>query len=300
MQVKPSISRLLVVLALLGVGQAHGQSASETLEPFPQSRLETRVPVVSPSHLVLLSPVREVNDQIRSETVARIPVKGVGELYEIRRDSSRSEAREYYRQLLQAKGAQVLFECSGRSCGRSNVWANQIFNQATLYGRDSDQDYLAAAFVGDNGETWLTLVYTVTRGNQREYVWVEHLLVGEGAVIPGLASASARIMGPIIVPWTGGVTYRFDWDANDRRRLNSWANEEGAQVVLTSYSSLADDESLGDAMARAKQAAESLSQVLDKTGVSRSQQTLITVGPAVVFSDPARQGDHVEVVVIRR
>lgn len=300
MQANPSIFRLLLVLSLLVAGQAQGQPAAETLEPFPQSRLETQVPVMSPSHLVLLSPVREVNNQIRSETVARIPVKGIGELYEIRRDSNRAEAREYYRQLLQAKGAQTLFECSGRSCGRSNVWANQIFNQATLYGRDADQDYLVAAFVDDDGKTWLTLVYTIKRGNQREYVWVEHLRVGEGAIIPGLESASARIMGPLIVPWTGGITYRFDWNATDRRTLNSWASAEGARVVLTSFSSLGDNESLEDAMARAEQAAQSLSQVLDKTGVSQSQQMLIIVGPAVVFSDPARRGDRVEVVVIGR
>ncbi|MBS8239033.1 DUF4892 domain-containing protein [Marinobacter lipolyticus] len=269
-------------------------------ESFPNSSLEAEVPIVSSGHLVLFSPVREVNNQIRSEKMARIPVNGVGQLYQIRRDSSRQAAREHYQRALQARGAQVLFECSGRSCGRSNVWANQIFDQATLYGRDTEQDYLVAAVTDSAGNTWLTLVYTVTRGNQREYVWVEHLDVGEGAAVPGLDSANARIRGPIIVPWQGGITYRFDWSATDRRMLTNWTGEEGVHVVLTGYSSLTEGESFSDAMERAAQALESMSQVLDKSGVSKDLQTLITVGPAVVVPSPDRQGDRIEIVVITR
>lgn len=290
-------------LVLAGASGAVAQTSDDDLagfpEAFPQSSLEEEVPVVSSGHLVLLSPVREVNNQIRSERMARIPVRGAGRLYQINRDASRGEAREHYERILQARGAQVLFECRGRGCGRSNVWANQIFDQSTLYGRDADQDYLVAAVTGESGTTWLTLVYTVTRGTQREYAWIEHLEVGEGAAIPGLGSANARIRGPIIVPWQGGITHRFDWSATDRRMLNNWVEDEGARVVLTGFASLGEKESLEDNMERARQAMESLSQVLDKSGVSRSRQTLITVGPSIIIPSPERQGDRVEIVVIR-
>lgn len=291
----------ITALLLLAAGSLAANTAPASVpEAFPQSSLAAEVPVVSSGHLVLFSPVREVNNEIRSDKLARIPVRGVGQLYEIYRDANRRDAREHYQRALQARGAQILFECSGRSCGRSNVWANQIFDQATLLGRDTDQDYLVAAVTDDTGKTWLTLVYTVTRGNQRKYVWVEHLEAGEGAAIPGLDSANARIRGPLIVPWQGGITYRFDWSANDRRMLTNWVDEEGARVILTGYASLGADESLDDAMKRAGGALESLSQVLDKTGVSGARQTLITVGPAVIIPSPARQGDRIEIVVITR
>src|SRR5699024_2478690 len=101
-------------------------------QPFPQSTLETSVEIESSGHLVLFSPVREVNNQIRSETMARLPVTGEGRLYQISRDASRQQAREHYRRILRERGAQILFECSGIRCGRSNVWANQIFNQSVL------------------------------------------------------------------------------------------------------------------------------------------------------------------------
>ena len=269
-------------------------------EPFPQSSLEATTSIRSAGHLVLFSPVREVNDEIRSESLARLPVMGEGHLYKIDRDSDRARAREHYRVLLQARGAQVLFECSGIECGRSNVWANQIFDQRVLYGRDATQDYLVAGTTASDGSRWLTLVYTVTRGNLREYVWVEHLAVGAGAVIPGLGSANNRVRGPVIVPWKGGITYRFDWSATERRRISDWASDDQSTVVLTGFSALGAEESLEDAMARASKATDSLSDVLAKTGVPTSRQKIIIVGPGLPIPDPDRQGDRVEVTVITR
>ena len=269
-------------------------------EPFPEARLDLEINIKSPGHLVLFSPVREVNNEIRSASMARLPVKGVGQLFEVQGGANREEARDHYLRELQARGAQILFECSGRNCGRSNVWANEIFDQSSLYGRDNNQDYLVAGSVDENGQPWLTLVYTVTRANQRQFVWVEHLVAPQGTNIPGMGNESARIKGPVIVPWQGGITYRFEWSSADRRIINDWAGEAEAKVILTAYSQLKNDETLEASMERAEAAAQSLSQVLAKSGVSESRQMIITVGPTVVIPNPDRQGDRVEVMVITR
>ncbi|MDK8464331.1 DUF4892 domain-containing protein [Marinobacter sp. SS13-12] len=290
---------MLVAAFLIG-GPAVVSAQMPPPEPFPDSRLEQEITISSPGHLVLFSPVREVNNEIRSAVMARLPVKGLGQLYEVQGGANREEARDHYLRELQTRGAQILFECSGRNCGRSNVWANQIFDQSSLYGRDNNQDYLVAGSVDENGKPWLTLVYTVTRANQRQYVWVEHLVAPQGTEIPGLGNESARIKGPVIVPWKGGITYRFEWSSADRRIINDWAGEEGARVILTAYSELKEDESFEESAARAEEAAKSLAQVLAKSGVSESRQTIITVGPAVVIPNPDRQGDRVEVMVITR
>lgn len=271
--------------------------AAGVLPPFPLATLETETRIESPAHRVLLSPVREVNDEIRSETVVRVPVQGTGELLRIAADSGRVDARAYYRQQLQQLGATVLYECEGRSCGRSNVWANQIFGQATLYGRDAQQDYLAA--VVDQGERrLLVLVYTVTRGNLREYVWVEQLELGEGAVLPGLSNSGGRIRGPIVVPWSGGVTVRFDWSSTDRRHLNTWAAEEGASVLLSSHTALKPDETLQQSLERSRLALTAMASLLAKSGISEDQQTQINVGPAVQSRDSAGNMDRIEILVI--
>lgn len=300
MQNKRFSQLVLLVAAYLVVGSAAVSAQMPPPEPFPDSQLEREVTIASPGHLVLFSPVREVNNEIRSAAMARLPVKGVGQLFEVQGGANREEARDHYLRELQTRGAQILFECSGRNCGRSNVWANQIFGQSTLYGSDNNQDYLVAGSIDENGKPWLTLVYTVTRANQRQYVWVEHLVAPQGTEIPGLGNESARIKGPVVVPWRGGITYRFEWSSADRRIINDWAREEGARVILVAYSELKGNESFEESADRAEGAAKSLAQVLAKSGVSENQQTIITVGPAVVIPNPDRQGDRVEVMVITR
>lgn len=277
-----------------------GALASGFPEPFPQSQLETTDRIQSGGHLVLFSPVREVNDEIRSETMARLPVSGEGRMYQLNRDTSREEARDYYQRLLQSRSASVLFECSGVSCGRSVIWANRIFGQAILNGRDSQQDYLIAGSLDEDGTRWLTLVYTVTRGNLREYVWVEHLRLGDGAVVPGFGSVSDRIFGPLIVPYEGGLTYKFDLESTDRRNLRERASEENAVVVLVGFSSLGAEESLDESLERARGATESLSEVLARIGIPSEQQKILVVGPFIPMENPDRQGDRVEVTVISR
>jgi hypothetical protein len=61
-------------------------------------------------------------------------------------------------------GSDVLYQCTGRACGRSTDWANQVFGQAVLYGPDRNQRYVAREWQGR-----LVALYVIERGNQRVY-----------------------------------------------------------------------------------------------------------------------------------
>jgi len=287
---------VLALLAPLMLAQAPQQR----LDHYPQATRVSVADIISPGHLVMLSPVREIRGEIRSETMARMPVTGSGQLLEISEDASRKAARDHYLQELQALGGKVLFDCSGMACGRNNVWANQVFQQPGLVGPDSTQDYFAAAYMDENGDQWLVLVYTVTRGNLREYVWVEQLKVARSASIPGLQSASGRMLGPVIVSWQGTVTHRFDLSVTNRRQLAEWAGEEGSEVVLAAFSELGPEQSFDDALVQARRAGDSLAELLGKTGVPSEQIRVLAIGPGVQTSVPGRDANRIEVLVIRR
>ena len=291
---------LLWALSLLMAAPAMANPYAEPPEPFRQSSLEKSTEIESSGHLVLFSPLREIRSEIRSEVMARLPVSGTGQLFEVSADASREEARDHYLQVLGERGAAILFQCEGIACGRSNVWANQVFQQSQLLGRDTNQDYLVAGAMDSTGKRWLTLVYTVTRGNRREYVWVEHLGVSAGAVVPGMSGMPERISGPLIVPWEGGITFRFDLPSTERRRLQQWAEDEQTEVILAGFSRLEDDETFGQARARAADAVDSLTELLAKTGVPRDQIRKLPVGPGVQVPGPDRQGNRIEILVIRR
>lgn len=288
----------LRLLLLAGCAMLANAAQADPISPFPLASVESQRDLVTSAHRVLLSPVREVNNEIRSDSMIRPAVNGFGQLLRINNDSGRREARDYYLTQLSQRHAQILFQCSGRGCGRSNVWANQIFGEATLYGNDADQDYLAAAYRAPDGTIQLVLVYTVTRGNQREYAWVEQLAVAPGTSLPGFDDGASRMQGPVVVPWTGGVTYQFQWGADTRRQLQEWSDQPGSRVVLVSYSSLGSTETLESALARARQAAESMTSLLVKSGIAREQLTTLVVGPVITMTDPERQGNRIELLVV--
>ncbi|MEM1111761.1 MAG: DUF4892 domain-containing protein [Pseudomonadota bacterium] len=65
---------------------------------------------------------------------------------------------------------ELLFTCDGRACGHGAQWANRVFGQRILYGRDDLQRYRVFAF----GESRL-LLYASARTLDRQYLHVETL-----------------------------------------------------------------------------------------------------------------------------
>ena len=143
-------------------------------------------------------------------------------------------------------------------------------------------------------------MYTVTRGNLREYVWVEHLAVEPGAVIPLFSQLPERLKGPVIVRWEGSITFQFDLPTNERRQIQQWASDEDAEVILAGFSAPQEGESFEQAKQRAAEAIDSLAELLAKTGVRREQIRKLPVGPGVQVPGPDRQGNRVEVLVMQR
>ncbi|MFL1485198.1 DUF4892 domain-containing protein [Marinobacter sp. LN3S78] len=287
--------RALLVLTVLLVPFA---AQASLLPDFPLSTLEEERSITAASHRVMLSAIREVGDEVRAERSVRLEVDGTGHLYLLDRDANRQDARAWYLKQLQARNATILFQCEGRQCGRSNVWANQVFDQASLYGRDTNQDYLVAGWQDEAGQRWLVLLYTVTRGNQRDHLWVEQLRLADGAEIPGFQGIGSRVVGPVIVPWEGDMSVRFDWDVETRRRIESMAKTEGSRVAIAAFTGLEDDERVEDAIERAERAAGTMSDLLDRSGISRSRHLIQGIGPLVDVASPGRPENRIEILVI--
>ncbi len=64
---------------------------------------------------------------------------------------------------------QPLFRCDGRDCGNPVQWANRVFNQRILYGRDDNQRY--RAYQLNNGD--YLLMYGCARTSARQYLHLE-------------------------------------------------------------------------------------------------------------------------------
>lgn len=75
------------------------------------------------------------------------------------------------------EGASLLFACQGRACGQGVQWANRVFHERVLYGREDSQRYQVYGLQGD--ETWRLVAYSAQRTEDRQYLHVELLRIAK-------------------------------------------------------------------------------------------------------------------------
>lgn len=115
----------------------------------------------------VVSRVDKTRRDVRAERKVRTEADLESVTYQMPAGTPREEVLAHYRKLL---GADSLFACEGRDCGRSNHWANYIFQQPIVYGPDQNQSYLAVQHAGH-----LLGLYVIERGNKRVYAHLQVL-----------------------------------------------------------------------------------------------------------------------------
>jgi len=75
----------------------------------------------------------------------------------------------------QLESSSLLFACQGRACGNGAQWANRVFNQRILYGRDDLQYYRVYALQTD--VEYRLVVYSSARTADRQYLHVDLLRI---------------------------------------------------------------------------------------------------------------------------
>lgn len=290
-----SVARGVALLFALLVQPLMAQEWS--LQPYAYSSLSESGEVNNEDYLVPLSVPRRVNNQLRIEKELRVDVTGIKETHRINDGHTTQQAFDHYLSVIKQLGGQVLYQCSSRDCGRSSSWAQNIYNISKLYGEDASQFYMVAQ-VQHNNASWLVTVYAVERGNRRVYAHVETLK---------LNSPLSGVAAPIV---TGKALplFIFNYDVNGVVSINPSLSDfnkiislsrDNANVKIyilgylqTGYSSTQE------AIKRSTDAANQISTLLAKRGVSASKMIVKGLGPLVPFGQSPHTGNRVEVLVV--
>jgi hypothetical protein len=75
------------------------------------------------------------------------------------------------------EGASVLFECEGRACGKGVQWANRVFGERVLYGREDLQQY--RVYTLHEEQEYRLIAYSAARSADRQYLHVELLRIAD-------------------------------------------------------------------------------------------------------------------------
>lgn len=130
-------------------------------------------------HRLILGAIQRISGAMKPEAEVRLSARVTHWLWQLPQGHRSDEAFAVLKSQLSSQ-AMTLFQCEGRSCGLSNDFANQVFDQSILYGRDSDQLYWAGLTDEKRPTVWL--VYTSARSAKRVYAYVERIVLDKNEI----------------------------------------------------------------------------------------------------------------------
>ncbi len=162
---------------LFGIGLAFGVCGSVFAEGFDfvasGLSLEKATTQTAEKHPMPLSSIKRVSNRLVIESKTDAAGTRSNYLYRVSEATSLEKAVGYYRELLKDQG-RIQFACEQRNCGASNHWANDIFGNRNLAGRDSDQTYFAGRLDDGVHQGWLS-VYAVTNARRIDYIYLSFI-----------------------------------------------------------------------------------------------------------------------------
>ncbi|OZG73670.1 hypothetical protein BTA51_07595 [Hahella sp. CCB-MM4] len=272
---------MLVLVGLLSMAANAVEAVQVPLQPFPLSKVVESRQQDIPEYRLITGPLSSIGAIVRAEQEEIVKGKVSVVTYEVPRVHTPREVMEHYLSQIAENNARILFRCEGRDCGRSNDWANEIFEERILYGHDRYQYYTVASFT-KGGVPYVGVIYTIRRGNQRIYAHTEFIELSEpyGAkksdsdrylMIPASEISETRTLNEKLNPWLEKVKAEF----------------KKPQIVIVTYSKQASASELEN-LEEAKNQGRIMQLYLARQAVPESSIEVIAVGPFAsesVFSE---------------
>ena len=178
--VKLSVWLLGMVLAI-GAGKATADSPEDLLEQlnnYPHAELVDSSDSEVIDYEIGLGSIKKVRGVWQFKDSERLSGELLRYTWQIVDGFSSREVMDELVSLLKDKeGTSLLFSCDGRACGQGAQWANRVFRQRVLYGREDLQRYRVYE-LQDNGGYRLVL-YGAARTADRQYLHVELLRIAD-------------------------------------------------------------------------------------------------------------------------
>jgi hypothetical protein len=170
------ISAMLVLLGAGGaVRAADPQQWLQRLDDYPHAVTVDSSSTAVVDHLIGLDSLRKVRGVWQFQESERLSGQLTRHTWQIVDGFSSIEVMTELEDMLadQGEGSELMFACDGRACGKGVQWANRIFGQRVLYGREDLQRYRVYRFSNDTD--YRLLMYAAARTADRQYLHVELL-----------------------------------------------------------------------------------------------------------------------------
>jgi len=253
------------------------------LQPFPYSSVQSQKVSEVPDYRLVLSPVSKVNGRLHVNKSRRLNANMVRVLYRLNDGFDLSEVWNFYQQQLQRENAEVWYQCYGRDCGVSALWANSIFGKAKLSGLEQSQHY-GVYHWRSSGRSHIAVLYGIVRANKRNYLLVDQLTASVDQVAEGPVTKKSdlpvRGQTPILIPVSLNASNRLVMTTSARTQVATLSQKLLAMRPQRIYfvGHYTSDEGLDVELEKSELLAEQLKNYVMST-VSGLRMDVHAVGP---------------------
>jgi Domain of unknown function (DUF4892) len=183
----PDITKAILFSILVFVtvlyGFANGASPAplallERLDAYPYTKQITFSKREVLDHEIGLGAIQKVRGEWRFKHNERLSGTLVSYTWQILDGFDSAQVMEELLDVLaKEEGTSLLFTCQGRACGQGVQWANRVFHEQVLYGREDLQRYRVYAIEGE--QTHRLVAYSAKRTEDRQYLHVDLLQIAK-------------------------------------------------------------------------------------------------------------------------
>jgi hypothetical protein len=146
----------------------------EQLDAYPHARQIEFSKQEVLDHEIGLGAIQKVRGEWRFKHSERLSGTLVSYTWQIVDGFTSAQVMEdFLDSVAKLEGASPLFACQGRACGQGVQWANRVFHEQVLYGREDLQRYRVYALQG--AESYRLVAYSAARTEDRQYLHVDLL-----------------------------------------------------------------------------------------------------------------------------
>jgi len=236
------------------------------------------------SYRLALSSYKKTNNRWHAEKEYRLAGQLSRQTVEFAKNYSAQEIFNLYLgQLKSATSSAILqeaFYCEARSCGSSNVWANNHFNVRQLYGLDQYQHYGVYIWQQDASapQQYITL-YSVRRGNGRVFAQLEVFIPNEPLINKPLNTQSMfkqlTDIGYVVLA-TGIANQKPVLDSNYINTIKTVLENEQKRFAIVGHAYSANTQA--QRQTQADTIAQEIYQQLINAGVAKEKLSVYAVG----------------------
>lgn len=296
------MSAALAFALVLVLPSALGQGADHPLvDRFPDSQIIDLEFEPDSNYSLIQGSLARTRGVVVPEQSERLRGDVTKIIYEISEEFNGDDVYQFFQDQIQDKGYDVLFSCSGRECGSSVYWANDIFQNRVLYGPERNQYYMAMRTPTTMGDPAHMVLYIITRGNRQLLAYLE--VIQEAGTAPPVELLTTQILdeineqGSAVLP---GITFINDRQLTADADLTAVAQELNSSPEMNFYLvvHLGGNQDLDQLTNRSMIRAQTVRQGLINLGVDGSRLLARGIGP--LAPDCATENCSERVVLVLR